>query len=233
MAPTWRRWSPARVTVQAIWTQDKVVVPWKADRLWPGYRVGSKGTGVQQIVRRGNHGSGRVRRAAFALPTGQLSDHIGELAVTEAFGFCSRPAPLNTALGIPIARCSCTTELSKGASSRSLNGSVEATTRTLFLGPEPQSSTVSPASIPWAVLAQAPRQFASGLNACCDCFRICGSKCIQSRYPVAPGIPPSSLSGPIVPLPPMERLRELGGACDSDALGQDCEHPRLPRYTGY
>jgi hypothetical protein len=93
MAPTWRRWSPARVTVQAIWTQDKVVVPWKADRLWPGYRVGSKGTGVQQIVRRGNHGSGRGRRAAFALPTGQLSDHIGELAVTEAFGFCSRPAP--------------------------------------------------------------------------------------------------------------------------------------------
>lgn len=91
MAPTWRRWSPARVTVQAIWTQDKVVVPWKADRLWPGYRVGSKGTGVQQIVRRGNHGSGRVRRAAFALPTGQLSDHIGELAVTEAFG--SVPAP--------------------------------------------------------------------------------------------------------------------------------------------
>jgi hypothetical protein len=28
----------------------------------------------------------RVRRVAFALPTGQLCDHIGELAVTEASG---------------------------------------------------------------------------------------------------------------------------------------------------
>jgi hypothetical protein len=40
------------------------------------------------------------------------------------------------------------------------------------------------------------------LDACTDCFRICGSSCIPSRCPVAPGIPRSWWSGRTAPLPP-------------------------------
>jgi hypothetical protein len=38
-----------------------------------------------------------------------------------------------------------------------------------------------------------------------DYFRICSSKCIQSRHPVAPGIPLLSLNGLIVPFPLTEK----------------------------
>ena len=68
-----------------------------------------------------------------------------------------------------------------------------------------QSSIIFQASIPWEVSAQAPGQCVFGLNVCFDYFRICSSKCIQSRHPVAPGIPLSSLSGLIAPLPLTEK----------------------------
>jgi hypothetical protein len=47
-----------------------------------------------------------------------------------------------------------------------------------------------------------------------------------------PRIPLSSFSGLIARLPlTAKSMCELRGACDSDALGQSCKHPRLPRYT--
>jgi hypothetical protein len=53
--------------------------------------------------------------------------------------------------------------------------------------------------------AQVPRHCVIGSNVCFDCFRICGSKCIQSRHQVGLGILLSSLSGLIAPLLPTEK----------------------------
>ena len=56
---------------------------------------------------------------------------------------------------------------------QSLNGSIRATTSTLFLVSEPQSSIDLLASIAWGVSAQVPRHCVTGFNVCFDCFRIC------------------------------------------------------------